>query len=306
MSTPTENPDDPKVLRAKLVKEIASSTALRNELHGSEKRCKGWESLVDTLQLKLRQTEKKADTFETLSRRLQDIQRDTQLHGSQQLQLEVQKREKVITDVHNTAKSIIEKLEVSLTENAKLEGEVGALKEREVRLLATKEALENSLAAEGKMRELQGKLLDAQGAENEAVKEDKAKLLAHLKDTMVELEEAKAFGAKFKGEVDSFSPKLAQLSDEFNKVLEQHKATSAKVRWGGRCFLFLFAPFLASCASTTRAHPPPSPYAPTHPPTHNSRTHARAHTPTSFRPSKPWRSKRGSWGKGLQSPRVPL
>jgi len=282
MSTPTENPDDPKVLRAKLVKEIASSTALRNELHGREKRCKGWEALVDTLQLKLRQTEKKADTFETLSRRLQDIQRDTQLHGSQQLQLEVQKREKVITDVHNTAKSIIEKLEASLTENAKLEGEVGALKEREVRLLATKEALENSLAAEGKMRELQGKLLDAQGAENEAVKEDKAKLLAHLKDTMVELEEAKAFGARFKGEVNSFSPKLAQLSDEFNKVLEQHKATSAKVRWGGRCFLFVRP---VSCQ--LRKH------------------HPRAHTPTSFRPSKPWRSKRGSWGKGCKSPRVP-
>ena len=230
-----ESADDVKSLRTRLVKEIAQTTALRNDMSVLTKKFNGCTDLVEALETKLRHTEKQRDTYEQLSRKLQmNLQKNDGI-----LKSELEKRDKVIGDIHATAKGFLVKLEESLSNTAKLEEENAILREREKNLVSRQEALEKSLAAETKLRELQGKLVDATSAERVELIGKYDIIVNSFNESQANQKETLARNASLQAELEAMNPRLNALSAEFNKVLEGHKKSQEKVGFlVPRFFLF--------------------------------------------------------------------
>ena len=261
----------------------------------TQKNYVGCLELVDALQLKLAQVTKQRDAFESLSRRLQDWQRASQSESQALVREEVKRSQ----GVHSTAMDLLGKYEASLKHTSALEAEKGAYLEREAQLLQRQGSLEQALEADGKLRELQGKLLEALKAEGEAVKADREGLLQRLAQTMAELEVAKEQASAFRKEVESFGPRIEQLSSHFDATLAQQKLAAEKVRQAGR-----------QAGSVTRAHThmaytplpptPPSPLSPPRrlaPPCSSSLAGSRQQRPMRSPPSRATlqRSRTWSW-----------
>ena len=204
-------------LRAELAAERAGAAACAGTLAACQE-------LVAALQAKLAQVEKHRDAFEKLSRGLQEAARASQ----EELKAEAARRE----EVHGFAQSLLGKFDAGAQRSAQLEAERGALAAREAALVQRVAALEESLSVEARVRELQGKLVEATTAEAEAVKADRLRAVEELAAARGELEAARERARVYAAEVKDMGPKLTALSEDFNRVLVQQKEASEKVRLG--------------------------------------------------------------------------
>ena len=231
--------DDTDVaLRTKYAQACQKSIALQNELSVVQRDFRGCQELVSALEEKLRQVTKQRDSFESLARRLQDWQRASQ----SELAEETKRRE----GVHRSATDLLEKFDASLKHSRLLEEERKALLEREAALLGRVSTLEQVVESNGKIKELQDKLIEAVNAESGATKADRDGALERLARALAEKEASEERCKTYMGEVDRFDGKLKELSALFESNLAQQKKVYEKVRQKNSCFLPIIwpAPFL--------------------------------------------------------------
>ena len=215
--------EDP-ALRARYARECQRSTALSNELAVARRDLSSCRELVAAQEAALKHATRQRDTFEALSRRLQEWQRASQAESATQLREESKRREVV----HSSAQDLLGKFEAAVKHTAALEAERQALLERDALTQQRVASLEKALTAEHALRDMQDRVIEATRAEGEAVKahaEDTSKRLAAA---MAELTATAASAATYRSELESMGPRLTALGEDFNKSLAMQKEEFSK------------------------------------------------------------------------------
>ena len=215
--------EDP-ALRAKYARECQRSTALSNELAVARRDLASCRDLVAAQEAALKHATRQRDTFEALSRRLQEWQRASQAESATQLREESKRREVV----HSSAQDLLGKFEAAVKHTAALEAERQALLERDVLTQQRVASLEKALTAEHALRDMQDRVIEATRAEGEAVKAHAEDTSQRLAAAMAELTATAASAATYRSELESMGPRLTALGEDFNKSLAMQKEEFAK------------------------------------------------------------------------------